>query len=507
LSRLIILITIIFVLKGGHLIGRDIGEDVDSLYQTTFIIGNVPAQTPHDASLFIAMDITGWYPEIPSSKFKKRSDGKYFIVVHHKQPQFEYKITRGSWESVEGRTNGRAISNRKYDLIQNGDTVELEVLSWEDLSRSSYNFYVYILYLAVLQAILLIIAILTIRNKNKYANAVLSVLLLLIALALIGRASSYDRDVFNWAPKILLIPEIILFAYAPVFYIYIHYLLRIPLAFKKYWWVHFIPSIMHVLLYIPYLYINDQTFIYRVIDRELFVVFAISGAVALVYNAIYWCLCYKTILSGKHQEKQNKNFQKYLSFLKVVLHIKAFYLFLWLFLMLIYLVGLLIHVDTLWITEACIDVLWVLFSLIIVCLAYYAMKQPEIFTKLQVDQKYKDSSISGDEFENIKQRLKDLLDQDKIFTDPELTLPELSNKVPTSVHTLSRVINEGFGQTFSQFINERRVLEFIEIINKGKGYDSFLSLAYQVGFNSKTTFNRSFKKHTGTTPRHYFSKD
>ncbi|MGB3466603.1 MAG: AraC family transcriptional regulator, partial [Cyclobacteriaceae bacterium] len=80
-----------------------------------------------------------------------------------------------------------------------------------------------------------------------------------------------------------------------------------------------------------------------------------------------------------------------------------------------------------------------------------------------------------------------------------------SSRIPTSVHTLSRVINEGYNQTFSQFINEKRVKEFINQIEQGKEYDSFLSLAFSAGFNSKATFNRSFKKYTGTTPRLYFT--
>ncbi|MEL6558406.1 MAG: AraC family transcriptional regulator [Bacteroidota bacterium] len=478
----------------------------DSLYHTRILIKDLPGNTPHDASIYLAASYKGWFPDVKSNKFIEISNGDYLLVLHHNQASFEYKITRGSWDAVEGRSNGRARPNRIFNLATDKDEIILEVQSWEDLSKGSYNTYVYLLYLAVIQAILLIFAINTIRNKNKQANGVLSILLLLIAIALIGRASTYDRDIFNWAPKMLLTPEIILFTYAPVFYIYIHYLLKKPLPFKKYWWLHFAPAIIHILLYIPYLQLNNQTFIYRVIDKDLFPVFATSGAVAMVFNLIYWLQCFKIIKKEKSNEKENKKYQKYIGFLNVVLRIKAVYLVLWIFLSVVFLIGRIWGIDTLWVSEFSLDVLWVLFSLIIVCLAYYAMKQPEIFTREEREQKYKDSTIASDEFDKIKNRLNDLVDREKIYINPELTLPELSNQIPTSVHTLSRVINEGFNQTFSQFINEKRVLEFIQCVETGKEYDSFLSLAYSVGFNSKATFNRSFKKYTGTTPRLYFAK-
>ena len=429
--------------------------------------------------------------------------------MKHSSEQLESKITRGSWDAVEGRANGRARPNRLF--VKNDDQrsaqVFVSIKSWEDLSRGAYNLYVYLLYLAVVQAVLLIVAINSIRNKNKPANRMLSALLFVIALALIGRASTYDRDVFNWAPRLLLIPEIILFTYAPLFYRYIHLLLKIPLPWKRYGWLQYIPAFLQTMVYLPYLLVNDQTFIYRVMDEELFPIFAASGALALVFNTIYWFASYRLIKQFRGQQKEQENTKKYIRFLGVVLKIKASYLIVWSFISLVFAAGWLFGINTRWLTDISIDALWVLFSMIIVCLAYYAMKQPEIFTKFKPEPKYKDSSLAVDEFNKIKVRLKVLIDNEKVYVNPDLTLPELSNRIPTSVHTLSRVINEGFNQTFSQFINENRVKEFIELVEKDRKSDSFLSVAYRVGFNSKATFNRSFKKYTGTTPRLYFSEE
>ena len=98
------------------------------------------------------------------------------------------------------------------------------------------------------------------------------------------------------------------------------------------------------------------------------------------------------------------------------------------------------------------------------------------------------------------------MEVDKAFLDPALSLPDLAQKLQTNVHLLSRTINDGFDKNFRDFVNQYRVNTFIEKVNK-EGYKNhtFLGIALDVGFNSKSSFNRSFKKITGKTPREYFN--
>ena len=237
---------------------------------------------------------------------------------------------------------------------------------------------------------------------------------------------------------------------------------------------------------------------------ELWPVFATSGTIALVYNTIYWIMATRIVKQASHEEKTNKDFQKYIQYLMVVLKIKVGYLGIWAFSAVMYIIGYLFNIYTTEITDTSLDVLWLLFSALVFYLGYNAVKQPEILRQKEEETKYKDSVLDPNEFDKVKSKLVNLMSNEKVYLDPDITLPELSNKVPTSVHTLSRVINEGFDQTFSQFINEYRVKEFIARIEHDEKSDSYLSLAFSVGFNSKATFNRSFKKYTGTTPRLYF---
>ena len=95
--------------------------------------------------------------------------------------------------------------------------------------------------------------------------------------------------------------------------------------------------------------------------------------------------------------------------------------------------------------------------------------------------------------------------QDKeLFLEPQLTLSELARHANTNPSNLSKVINIATNQNFNDFINEYRVKAVIEKFEAGQHQtQTLLGIAYDSGFNSKATFNRSFKKITGLSPKDY----
>lgn len=108
------------------------------------------------------------------------------------------------------------------------------------------------------------------------------------------------------------------------------------------------------------------------------------------------------------------------------------------------------------------------------------------------------------QLEPLKQKLVLCMEQEKPYLDPELNLAMLAKKLKTNINNLSRVINEGMGQNFNDYINEYRVNAVIKKLEAGEQeQQTLLGIAYDCGFNSKATFNRSFKKITGVTPKDY----
>ena len=90
------------------------------------------------------------------------------------------------------------------------------------------------------------------------------------------------------------------------------------------------------------------------------------------------------------------------------------------------------------------------------------------------------------------------------YLDGDLSLTELARRVHLPPSALSQLINTGTGQNFNDFVNGYRVEEFKRRVREPSGAQlSFLGLALECGFNSKSTFNRAFRKATGQSPRGY----
>jgi AraC-like DNA-binding protein len=84
----------------------------------------------------------------------------------------------------------------------------------------------------------------------------------------------------------------------------------------------------------------------------------------------------------------------------------------------------------------------------------------------------------------------------------DLTLGELATGINVAPHHLSQIINSEFGKSFASYINEYRVGEACQLL-VGDNDKSVLDVALDSGFSSKSSFNASFKKHTGMTPSEY----
>ena len=118
--------------------------------------------------------------------------------------------------------------------------------------------------------------------------------------------------------------------------------------------------------------------------------------------------------------------------------------------------------------------------------------------------KYAKSGLSDREVEQIEGKLKILLEAEKPFLDPELSLKKLAELVGTTSNHLSQVINTKSKKNFFDFINSYRIEELKRLVkNPANQKFTMLSLAFDAGFKSKSTFNASFKKLTGQTPSEF----
>ncbi|UKN00897.1 helix-turn-helix domain-containing protein [Paracrocinitomix mangrovi] len=118
--------------------------------------------------------------------------------------------------------------------------------------------------------------------------------------------------------------------------------------------------------------------------------------------------------------------------------------------------------------------------------------------------KYAKSGLTEDDLLAIEIQLNDYIEEHKPFLDPKINLKKLAKKLNVSPNNLSQVINTQNNKNFFDYINSLRIKHLLEMLNDRQNEKfTILSLAYEAGFNSKSTFNASFKKLTGLTPTEY----
>ncbi len=119
--------------------------------------------------------------------------------------------------------------------------------------------------------------------------------------------------------------------------------------------------------------------------------------------------------------------------------------------------------------------------------------------------RYAKSGLSASQSDALFEQLTQLMKTQGVYKNPELSLGELAELLSVHPNSLSQVINEKTEKNFYQYINQLRVEAFLQVAAlPHKQHYSLLALAFECGFNSKSTFNKYFKKLTGETPSTFF---
>ncbi len=142
---------------------------------------------------------------------------------------------------------------------------------------------------------------------------------------------------------------------------------------------------------------------------------------------------------------------------------------------------------------------------------FFGVRQPAVFAGATVEAasaelsspetKYARSALDEDRMARIGSKLDAAMRENKLYQDPSLSLRELAAAVAVSENYVSQTLNESIGRNFFDYVNSWRISEACDRLINEKA--PVLEIAYDVGFNSKSTFNAAFKKHVGVTPSAY----
>lgn len=124
----------------------------------------------------------------------------------------------------------------------------------------------------------------------------------------------------------------------------------------------------------------------------------------------------------------------------------------------------------------------------------------------RVNRKYSSSGLNPETADLIHSKLTRTMTAEKLYTEPELSLSMLAAKLEVHPNYLSQVINEREGKSFFDYINLLRVEEFKRLVEQpGQEQFTLMSIAMDCGFNSKSSFNKNFKKIMGQSPTEYLA--
>jgi len=135
-----------------------------------------------------------------------------------------------------------------------------------------------------------------------------------------------------------------------------------------------------------------------------------------------------------------------------------------------------------------------------------AMKRPVPWRYPQENEKSSVSALTDSESQKIAELIFEVFDKEKPFLDPEFNLDDLSNRLSFNRRKVSHVINSRLKRNFFDLVNGYRIDTAKEIFTKNEDPNlTVLEVMFDVGFNSKSSFNTQFKKRTGLTPTEFMN--
>ncbi len=308
----------------------------------------------------------------------------------------------------------------------------------------------------------------------------------------------------------------IAFAYGPLLYLYIRYMTNPGLKFK---WINLLHSIPFIVFFIVSVIFRDVPLL-----EDLRYFFAPDRFISLriVYStAFFLSITIYSILSFLEIRKHQRHLKDLVSFTSGVITLNwlkilsiSFYIAFFVLFVLggLNMIGDIIPFDPYFVVFCFIALFSFTYS-------FYVIKQPEIFgTEIKFKEeeedyekepgKYSKSGLRDEQAVAYLDTLISVMETKKPYLNRDLSIQDLSEITDIPRHHITQVLNEKHGKNFFTFINEYRVKEVISRFEDPKN-DNFtiLAIAFDSGFNSKTTFNTIFKNLTGITPSEYREKN
>jgi len=354
---------------------------------------------------------------------------------------------------------------------------------------------------------LLFVSIFLITNKkgNKRNNRLLGLIFLLFSISLADFAFRISGIIIPYQ-VLHLIDDGFFFLYGPLLYFYVRAVVFQDFKFSWRNLIHLIPFATYCSLLIYILAFLDPTeqnqVTESIVSASLPIWMYMAGITIYLYNLCYIWLAYKTVRSYEIIVRN-----KFSSLNKISLN--------WLMFIIQSFAAITIIAMIHNVIPALRSAVF-LYATLLILLVYTfffinrvlvkALNQPEIFAGIELNdlkEKYAGSNLEVNEITAYYTQLLAIVENEKLYLNPELILQDLADRLQVSSRMLSQVINQGSERTFYDFINSYRCEEAKSLMASSDPKVTIQEIMFQSGFNSKSSFNKEFKKLTGFTPTEY----
>ncbi|MEM1325417.1 MAG: helix-turn-helix transcriptional regulator [Bacteroidota bacterium] len=355
------------------------------------------------------------------------------------------------------------------------------------------------------------------HQHSKWLAAFIALGGLYVSLFMLGYGGWYSKRVYR--EFMFFMPLQQLFLIGPVFFFYVKSLLRSKHAFTRKDIIHFLPAILY-LIYSLIVFITDKLILDEFYfyadgkDKDLDYWYQIAGLLSMLF---YLSMSLRYYFNYRKIAVQEVSFADEIAFTWIKHFAIAFGLILLLRVLFFILNPEWWNFGSKFWYYLCFSILLLYISITGYTNTIKATTYSSSSGLLLVDfqsPKNAQHTVADEEPEEMsmlhewKKKINQLFEEEGIHEKPNLTLTDLAHHLDTNRNAISKVINTEFDMNFNDFVNEKRAKAVIERLNQGEHHQhTLLSIALDCGFNSKTTFNRAFKKHTGITPKQYITKN
>jgi len=352
------------------------------------------------------------------------------------------------------------------------------------------------------------------KSVRYHANRYLGGMLLVPATILLPGFFS-QMSILDNLPHIVHLHLVTYFLFGPLAYFYVRSCIQKDFRMKPILWLHFLPLALTLIYFFPfYLQPGEEKIKAFIVWRET----GSMGApdwmmlIRMFHPVIYFFVCIRLVfLYRKHLDNNT-------SFIDTIFHRWLLYFS---GILLLPVIGSILMFITNIITSYELGIAIFMFALMFLFAAsirFALHVKPSLFhvfphqmliphSTEEKKQRYEKSTLQEDSKEQYLRKLISFMETEKPYLSSDLALSELSKQVKIPAHHLSQIINEKLECNFLDYINQYRIKEAqAMLINPKLDHYTVVSIAYEAGFNSKSTFYTAFKKNTKMTPSQYKRK-